>query len=88
LKNRRLESIPSADTNSDSDSNRIDTGIDASGIVDQPARSHWEMVSDVLVVEPVLSIRNELGNKRLQCQHSAGVRCCCHPSFMRGADAC
>ena len=31
-----LESIPSADTNSDSDTDSIDTGIDASGILDQP----------------------------------------------------
>jgi hypothetical protein len=29
-----LESIPSADTNTDSDSDSIDTGIDASGFVD------------------------------------------------------
>jgi hypothetical protein len=33
-----LVSIPSADTNSDSDTDSIDTGIDASGILDYPVQ--------------------------------------------------
>ena len=47
-----LVSIPSADTNSDSDTDSIDTGIDASGILDYPAMaSHviWILQEKVVV---------------------------------------